>query len=296
MSEPENSPKKARGPRWIRRVVLFAAVAAGLFVLRLGVGVGTAYAHYSTTEDFETAAAAQAVPTEVVESRLPGGERLATDAVWTSGQSLGEGNEELGVAFDFSLRRGAEVLLETTVDVTGAVAPEDWARLGYRFEPPRVRTHPSFRAVVQLTLVSTDDPFVALTPDSRGRVFVDVLLVAGAGDDEFRVVRSDAHPTVPMQEGLHLSPWRILLGLVYPAGEVPEEGLVYHLQGNAWPNGSRTGTSSSTASLGDCEFWTNCHQYSFEAGVELQVHEGGRDSFSTSTKWAETYNWNGELW
>ena len=287
----------------IVKIAIVVAAVIAILLLRQVIGLGAAFAHYSTAPDFDSVVAEYVVQPEKIDEWLPDGKLLTENEAWTLGESDPENWDKLGASIEVHITHGSQVLLETTVNLEALVDPETWARKGFLIPVPEIRTRDGMHAVVQVGLYGLprflDGGWSSgQAVDYPGQVFVDAVLAAGEGPDLFRVVELDSLPPSFEAFDLHSPMLRGLLGLFHPPGGVPEEGILHQARGNVYlswrkyPSGGSGGPG-----LGASEARTNCLGYSNETRVTTSARKGdsGRGSKTTKT-WSVNYTWNGKTW
>ena len=282
-------------PRWMVKLVLLAVAVVAILVLRVVIGLGAAYMHYRSTQDFNAFVTERAVPQEEIEAWLPEGVTLAQGEAWTLGETREESVENLGVLVELRITHGDEVLLATTVEVLAEVDTETWDRVGLRIPIPGIEARDGMHAVVQVGLVNVES-MLASSETAGGRVIVDAVLAAGPGENVFRIVELDETPE--SLEGLEptLPLLKALFGLVHPSGELPDEGILHQTRASVDLTWRKLIGGTQNAGLGPSSTRTNCHEYSYETRISLVEHHNGRQSLSRSQSWIERFTWNDEVW
>ncbi|MCB9914590.1 MAG: hypothetical protein H6828_05505 [Planctomycetes bacterium] len=283
-------------PPWIARVAVVCMLVFAVIVLRMIAGVGLAYAHFKAAPKFADFVAEHPVDEAHALALLPPGEELAEGRAWSVGDVPPDATIETLVArTQAHVSHGDEVLLDATVEVALEVDAADGARLRATVRPPAIATRAGMRALVQVGLVG-DEHLLASPTTGATQVVVDALVVAGEGPDLVRVVRLDAPPPALVEPERGLGLLRAALGLVYPRGELPEEGYVQHLRAECSLTWARTANGHQGLSVGESEYTTNCIEYSYESRV---TQEDGRDELVATTHtsaWSRTFRWNESVW
>jgi hypothetical protein len=284
--------KSSRWPRLLKRLALAAAALVALFVLRLTIGLGSAYAHYQSTPDFETFIAERAVTQAELESWLPVGELLARDTNWAIGEPQTVDNEVMRASFEITIEHGDERLLHCQVDVTKVADPETFACLGYSFACPSIQVRDGMRAIVQVG-IRGKDALVGPAGVAGGSLLVDAVLVAGEGKDEFRVIELVNPPPGLDKPDIGLLWLRSVFGLVHPVGSLPEVGLVRQVRSRVTLTWTKTEGGAQSMGYSPPQGRTNCDEYSSKVTVNVRERDGGT---SHTSSWSKRYTWNGETW
>ena len=277
-------------PRWLVRLVAVGLGVVALIVLRTLFGLGAAFAYYGKTQDFDSIVAERAVSAETLESWLPDGDSLARDAAFSLGEAEVEGAKEYGGTVVVRISHGDESLVETTVAFTAALDPETFDRRLFSFSPPEIRTREGMRAVVQVSLLDMDE-FLGPGATARGCVYIDVVVAAGEGESEFRVVELPSSPASLPDTDERFSRFRMLFGLAHPGNDPPEEGLLYQLRTGFSLTWRKLENGSAWLGIYDAEMRTNGEAYSYS--MELEATGG---PLSTTRSWNRTYQINDRTW
>lgn len=285
-------PTASRTSRILKRLLLAFGVLVGLFVLRLVVGLGSAYAHYNSTPDFETFVASRPVSQVDLESWLPPGEVLARDTAWSIGVPETEDSQALHATFEVTMEHGAEQLLKASVEVAMVMDPETYASLGYSILCPSIQTRAGLRAIVQVGVIGSER-LVGEADASGGSLVVDVVLVAGEGPNEFRVTELEGTPTEIGQQGPGFSLLRSIFGIVHPLGELPDEGLMHQSRSRVSLTWRKVDGGAQSMGYSPVQGRTNCEEYSHKITVSVEEHDGGLKRTSSRSI---DYKWNDVIW
>ena len=71
----------------IVKIAIVVAAVIAILLLRQVIGVGAAFAHYSTAPDFDSVVAEYVVQPEKIDEWLPDGKLLTENEAWTLGES-----------------------------------------------------------------------------------------------------------------------------------------------------------------------------------------------------------------
>lgn len=282
-------------PRWIMRVAVVCIAIFGVIVLRMVVGLGTAYAYYRSAQDFDSFVAERVVASEAIESWLMSGELLSEGQPWAVGDA-GAANTSIGaIETSVQVTHGAERLLSTTIRFEGLIDNENGARKAFFAPVPDVETRADMHAVIQVGLLEVQQS-LGDEPVHGAELIIETLLVAGEGEDVFRVIEIAELPVSIDEDRLAAQALRFLLGLAHPTGELPEEGLMhqararYRLSWNKHPSGG------GNASPSGGEIRTNCGSYSYETKLELRALTFAGLSITESYSKSQNYSWNEKVW
>jgi hypothetical protein len=117
--------------------------------------------------------------------------------------------------------------------------------------------------------------------------------VAGPGDHVFRTVRfaEESSHELDDEPNSSMMMLRFALGLAHPAGELPQEGIIHHLELGC----SFASRVSSLAGPSSPRFRTNCSEYSYQVDVDSKT-SNFQVALSSTLDLNLKYEWNGETW
>jgi hypothetical protein len=234
------------------------------------------------------------VSQETLEAWLPDGELIARNATVTLGEPDVEGTQEHVGTVQVRVSHGEDVLLATAFSFAAALDSKTYDRRQFVFSVPSIQTRDGMHAIVQVGLLEPDK-FLGDGSTAGGTVYVDALVVAGEGDDEFRVVELDTRPEALPDTNERFSSLRMLLGLAHPGGDPPEGGLLIQVRSGITLTWRKQDNGASGAGIMEGALRTSSKSYSY--GVELQTRtETGGGKLSASRTWNRTYTWNGRVW
>lgn len=293
----KDHPSGSREPglHWVKKLAIGLGILFGLFVLRTAIGLGSAFVHYRLTQDFESFIAEQAVSDEALEAWLPKGELLASDREWTFGRATLEDPVELVLNETFTIKHGEDLLLEAVINIRATATKDTWAEERYSISASKLHTVEGMRAVVQVGVRNKAD-LIQEVDGRRGVLFADVVLVAGDGPDEFRVVELMETPPKFEEWLSDISPLRALLGLVHPSGALPEEGWMHQVRSQVTMSWHKTSHGSGSVSFSPAAIRMNCDGYSFETEWGLEQLRDGHSGLQTKSSWSSRYTWNEDVW
>ncbi len=282
-------------PPWVMKIAIFGLLVIMALIVRMAVGLSLAFLHYRSAQDFNSFVTERAVSEEVASSWLPVGEVLADGESWILGEEVGDDLTKLSASTEVTITHGSESLLDVTVKLQALADKEDWKRRKVWVSVPEIETDPRMHAIVQVGVLDVER-VLASTGGVPGSIFVDVLLVAGAGEDQFRVVELDQRP--PHLDGINLA-WpimRAVFGLMHPSGELPEQGLLHQARSSYSLSWNKDKGDTNGLGLMPLEARTNCTMFSYETKVTQRSLQSGHMSFSLSRSWKESYSWDEKLW
>lgn len=177
---------------------------------------------------------------------------------------------------------------------------------GLRVDVKHVSLDPDFHAVAVVSIQDLDkhdgvyrDGVARQGPSLQ----LDVVALSGPGD--LRVVIQDVKSSGPgvVGAGFYLSNFglfRLLLGIVHPTDDPPEEGLAYHVRTYFTPSWTQVEGGSSGPGFRTPSFSATSHQYSVSFSLERAVHNpyDSPDFFGMSftSKVSSKFSWNGDVW
>jgi hypothetical protein len=272
-------------------LLVFILLIVGL-TLWAGFGLGSDYVEYRSTQDFDTFIAEVPVASEEVDNWLPTGEPLMTDQVWSTGEQ-GHG-QKVRAEVQLSIGRGKDSLLATTVHITGVVNQETGAIEDLAVQVPETTTRHDVHAVVQVGIFHFQD----LMNEDLGKceVFVEAVMAAGSGADEFRVVALDKKPKRKRKKKVKGPRLHALLGLLHPTSKLPETGILYHARTSFIPKWEVSGDQMQGPEAKRMEMITNCREYTYDIAVSLKTSVGDGPWSGETETWPLQSTWNGELW
>lgn len=270
-------------------MLVFAVV-----LVRMTAGVGLAYAHFQRVPDFATFVGQRAVPRDAALALLPGGEVLGDAVQFGDWRPEASGLESVEEELHVTMRHGDELLLDALVLLEGQVDPNSLTLRAGRVGSASMQTREGMRALVQVGLVGGGNLETEVPADFG--VLVDVILVAGAGADEFRVTSLADEP--PPLSGVSVGPGpvRLVLGLLHPPGELPESGLMARTRqvlprafGGGPADGGRAERPLS-------QFETNFDEYSIELHTGFERRFAGTAVLEVEDQRNREYRWNEATW
>lgn len=283
-------------PRSLRVLV---RLGAGYLAV-IAVGLTSTVAHYTWSPTFEEFAAERPVSNEVIEARIPPGRSFPVEGDLVLGtvdpRALDPDSDlELRkIPFEYTVEHAGDPLVSLEFDTVAALDPETFDRAGLVFEKPRVRTAEGFRTIVIVGLWHLE-ALVGPGSVGRGAVVLDVLLVAGAGEDEVRFQEVDM-PGLPFaQTGSRLPWWTgVPFGFFFPLGGLPEEGFVQHFRAVQYLSWRRTANGESGVGLGLPQLECSTGSYSITTRLGRSSSGAFGAEPSVRQEWRNRVRWMGE--
>ncbi len=270
-------------------VLILIALVVGLMVWS-GLGLGSAYVDYRTNMGFDSFAASTHAPDSLIDDWLPSGTLLATDAE----VNLGDGRDGIHVEtkVEITFSRGEDSLLATDVLFDGIIDSESGKLESLNILIPDIDTRDDMRAVVQVSLVGSENLFTGIGPCE---IFVEAILAAGPGEDEFRIVELSKKPRRLREQGSKRERLHALMDLVHPGNALPEEGLQYQIRTSFLPKW-RLGDDPHGPGANRAGLRSNADGYSFDIAANVSSSIDGKHQESSGTTWQNQSTWNDDIW
>ena len=306
MNMPEN-----RILRILLRLVIIVVV---LFALRLVVGIGSAWIHYSRTPNFTTYITEHPVSAETVSKSFSESALLSSNQAFFAGaidpaslSSEQDGYERATRTAEMILHWGDEQLLRFSQSFHQTL-DQEWVRHGLRIDPPKIHSHPDMRVVAETRVFGLDEMFDTEQP-GQGGVVLDVVLAAGSGENQFRITGGEAHNVVKLDspeyglgqlmggsgKGLSFPWWRAATGITHNLKRLPEEGLIHHFQLVVRFDRVKTENGSSGPSTHFPKHAVSTPEYSYAWSVSQGAGPDDTSGGSSETKQSMIRRWNGTI-
>ena len=235
--------------RPLRILLRLVILGVAFFVLRLVVGFGSAWIHYSRTPNFTSYIAEYPVSAETVSKAFGESTLLSSNQAFFAGPIDPATLAPEEDVYERSTRT-AEIILEWGDEHVLRFSQsfhqsldEDWVRHGLRIDPPQLQNHSGMRVVAETRVFDLEEMFDAEQP-GRGGVVLDVVLAAGAGENQFRITEGEVHTVARLDspeyafgglfgltENRSSFPWwRRVTGITHNLKPLPEEGLIHRFQ------------------------------------------------------------------
>lgn len=272
-------------------LLIFIVLIVGI-TLWAGFGLGADYVEYRATQDFDSFIAEVPVATEELNAWLPSGELLMTNQAWSTGaQSSGQ---KVRAEVKLSIERGKQSLLSTTVQIYGVVNRETGVIENLEVLVPETNTRNDVHAVVQVGIYHF--PELMLEDLGKCEVFVEAILAAGSGSDEFRVVALDTKPKRKRRKKTKGPRLHALLGLLHPTSKLPDTGILYQARASFIPKWEVTGDHVRGPEAKRMEMLTNCREYTYDISISMRTAVGDGPWSGETENWHLQSTWNGEIW
>lgn len=180
------------------------------------------------------------------------------------------------------------------VQISGVVNAETGAVEQLQVLVPETATRKDVHAIVQVGIFHF--PELLLTDLGKCEVFVEAVLAAGPGTDEFRVVALDTKPKRKRKKKIKGPRLHALLGLLHPTSKLPATGILYQARSSFIPRWEVNGKNVHGPAAKRMEMLTNCREYTYDIAIRFRsAVDHGPWNGETET-WHLQNSWNGEIW
>ncbi len=273
--------RSSRTARTVRRLV---AVAVALIVVMLA-WLGLQVLHYTTTPDFAAYVRDHPVAEDTIAAQLADAPVLTEGREWRTGAvdpfaaDEADGRVAWSVEQTATVHRGDDVLGRVVVEIVVS-SPDGVQRDGLGIRIRELESADGLRAIARVAL---NDPDGVVGADSarKGCVTVDLLVVAGAGEDRASIVHAAPATPLPGDDGHVPSTLGLVASRAWPLRSPPDSGWIAHVRDRVFLSAQRldggeqgmgTGSASFAASTDEVQLRLR-DQDPLELRTRRRVHE-----------------------